>query len=54
MFSIIQNGIRFTGMPAFGQTLSDREIWQMTLLLKHMNSLPPGARAAWAAGKSSP
>jgi thiosulfate dehydrogenase len=50
----IAHGIRFTGMPAFGQTLSDREIWQMTLFLKRMDSLPPGAREAWAAGKSRP
>jgi thiosulfate dehydrogenase len=50
----IAHGIRFTGMPAFGKTLSDREIWQMTLFLKRMSSLPPGAREVWAAGKSSP
>lgn len=50
----IAHGIRFTGMPAFGQTLSDREIWQMTLFLKRMDSLLPGAREAWAAGKSGP
>jgi thiosulfate dehydrogenase len=50
----IAHGIRFTGMPAFGQTLSDREIWQMTLFLKRMDALPTGAREAWAAGKSAP
>lgn len=49
----IKHGIRFTGMPAFGQTLSDQEIWQMTLFLKRMDSLTPGAREAWATGKSS-
>lgn len=50
----ITHGIRFTGMPAFGQTLSDREIWQTTLFLKRIDSLPPGARPAWAAGKNGP
>jgi thiosulfate dehydrogenase len=48
----ISHGIRFTGMPGFGQTLSDREIWQLTLFLKRMDSLPPGARDAWASGRS--
>jgi thiosulfate dehydrogenase len=49
----IKHGIRFTGMPAFGQTLSDREIWQMTFFLKRMDTLTPGAREAWTAGGSS-
>ena len=50
----VAHGIRFTGMPAFGKTLSDREMWEITLLAKHMNSLPSGARSAWLAGKSAP
>ena len=50
----VAHGIRFTGMPAFGKTLSDREIWQIALFAKHMNSLPSGARSAWLAGKSAP
>jgi thiosulfate dehydrogenase len=50
----VVHGIRFTGMPAFGKTLSDREMWQIALLAKNMNSLPPGARNAWLAGQSTP
>ena len=50
----ITHGIRFTGMPAYGHTLSDGEIWQLTLFLKHMDSLPPGAREDWNGGKSGP
>ena len=50
----IAHGIRFTGMPAFRQTLSDREIWQMALFLKRMDKLPPGLRQAWTAGKPTP
>jgi thiosulfate dehydrogenase len=48
----VTHGIRFTGMPAFGQTLSDKERWQISVFLKHMDSLPPAARNAWAAGRS--
>jgi len=44
---IITHGIRLTGMPAFGETLSKRQIWQLTMLLKHMDSLPPNVAAAF-------
>jgi thiosulfate dehydrogenase len=47
----IAHGIRFTGMPGFRQTLSEPQMWQIALFVKHMDSLPPGTRAAWAAGK---
>jgi mono/diheme cytochrome c family protein len=50
----VSHGIRFTGMPAFGETLSGREMWQIALFAKSMNSLPSGARSVWLAGKSSP
>ena len=43
----ITHGIRLTGMPAFSKTLTDEQRWQITLLLKHMDALPPKAGAAW-------
>jgi mono/diheme cytochrome c family protein len=48
----VSHGIRFTGMPAFHETLSDREIWEIALFAKHMDSLPPGARNAWLTWKA--
>ena len=50
----IAHGIRFTGMPAFRESLSETELWQLALFAKHMNSLPPGSRTAWAATKPGP
>ncbi|HEX7615472.1 MAG TPA: c-type cytochrome [Thermoanaerobaculia bacterium] len=50
----IAHGIRFTGMPAFGETLSDREMWQIALLAKHMDKLPPRPRSAWLLGNAAP
>ena len=50
----VAHGIRFTGMPAFGETLSGSEMWQIALFAKHMDSLPPGARSAWLAEKAAP
>jgi thiosulfate dehydrogenase len=45
----IYHGIRLTGMPSFGHALDDRQIWQLTLFLKHMDALPPGPQRAWKA-----
>ena len=43
----IDHGIRLTGMPAYRSTLSDKEKWQITLFLKHMDALTPAAQAQW-------
>ena len=45
----IEHGIRFTGMPAFGHTLKDDQVWQLTLFLKHMDGLPPAPQRVWKA-----
>jgi mono/diheme cytochrome c family protein len=40
------NGIRLTGMPAFKDTLTDTQIWQVSLLLANADKpLPPRALA---------
>ena len=43
----LDHGIRWTGMPAFGKTLADKQLWQLTLFLKKMDHLPPAAQRAW-------
>jgi thiosulfate dehydrogenase len=43
----IKHGIRLTGMPSFGYTLNDRQIWTLALFLKHMDKLPPTVQQAW-------
>ena len=43
----IKDGIRLTGMPSFGYTLSDQQIWTIALFLKRMDKLPPAALQAW-------
>ena len=43
-FYIIQHGIRWTGMPAWGKTLSENEIWQVVTFLGHIGKLPPAAQ----------
>ena len=43
----IKHGIRLTGMPSFGATLSDKQIWQLTAFLQHMDRLPPRLDSEW-------
>lgn len=43
----VKHGIRLTGMPSFGGTLSDDQIWTLALFLKHMDKLPPSVERAW-------
>ena len=45
----IKHGIRWTGMPAWKDELDDKQIWTLALFLKHMDTLPPAAEAAWRA-----
>lgn len=39
----VANGIRLTGMPGFSNSLSDKEIWQISLLLANADKLPASA-----------
>jgi mono/diheme cytochrome c family protein len=43
-FYAIQHGIRWTGMPAWGKTLSDAEIWQIAAFLGNVGKLPAAAQ----------
>jgi mono/diheme cytochrome c family protein len=42
-FYVIKRGIRWTGMPAWGSTLTDEQIWQSVLFLDNAQKLPPAA-----------
>ena len=38
------NGIRLTGMPAFKSTLSDTQLWQVSLLLANADKVPQSVK----------
>jgi len=43
LFWIIRNGNRFTGMGAFGKTLSDSQIWDLVRYVRSLrDATPPG------------
>lgn len=46
-FYIIKHGIRFSGMPGWGEKLSDDEIWRLSGFLKRLDSLPPSVDQEW-------
>ena len=43
----IKHGIRLTGMPSFGYSLGDQEIWTLALFLNNMDKLPPAVQQVW-------
>ncbi len=42
----VANGIRLTGMPGFSGSLSDEQMWQVSLLLSNAGKLPATVLAA--------
>jgi mono/diheme cytochrome c family protein len=41
LFWIAKNGIKMSGMPAFGRSLSDSQLWAVVALLKQYPDLTP-------------
>jgi mono/diheme cytochrome c family protein len=44
----VANGIRLTGMPAFNPSLSETQMWQISLMLANADKLPSSATAVLA------
>lgn len=40
LFWIVKNGIRFSGMPAFGRVESDEHVWSLVYYLRTLQSPP--------------
>ena len=41
----VRNGIRLTGMPAYVGSLSENQMWQVSIVLANADKLPPSALA---------
>lgn len=50
----IKHGVRLTGMPSFGHSLSDQDIWTLALFLKNMDKLPPAVHQVWQGVRNWP
>ena len=42
----VSNGIRLSGMPGFSESLSQTQMWQVSLLLAHADKLPDSVKTA--------
>ena len=42
LFWIVRNGIRLSGMPAFGKVESDEHIWTLVHYVRSLNPFPGG------------
>jgi thiosulfate dehydrogenase len=42
----VANGIRLSGMPSFSESLSQTQMWQVSLLLAHAEKLPDSVKTA--------
>lgn len=52
LFWVARNGIRMTGMAAFGKTHDDKEIWHIVAFVRHLPDLTDAERQSlMAAGK---
>ena len=49
VFYTIRTGVRYTGMPSWDKTLSEQDIWKITMLLSHLDKLPPAVQDYWKA-----
>lgn len=50
----VDNGIRMTGMPGFGKSLSTTQMWQVSLLLANADKIPTDVQQALAAPLQPP
>lgn len=50
LFWIVQQGVRMTGMPAFGPTQKDPEIWKIVAFLRHLPQITKDEQATLKAG----
>jgi thiosulfate dehydrogenase len=49
----VKNGIRLTGMPGFHGSLSDEDLWQVSLLLANADKLPESVKKDLTASPSA-
>ncbi len=47
IFYAVRTGVRYTGMPAWGKTLSEVDMWKVTAFLARIEKLPPGVQEYW-------
>jgi len=47
LYWIVQHGVRYSGMAAWGNQIPDSTMWQVVTFLSRLDSLPASVDAAW-------
>ncbi len=50
----VENGIRMSGMPAFKERLTEKQIWQVAVLVKNADKISEPVKRELAAGATTP
>jgi mono/diheme cytochrome c family protein len=50
MFLVVRNGVRYSGMGAWKDLMSEEETWKVVTFLSNLRSLPPGVKSEWESG----
>ena len=44
IFFAVKHGVRWSGMPAWGETVKDDDLWRVTMFLSRVEKLPPAVQ----------
>lgn len=47
VYYVIRTGIRNTAMPAWSKTMSESDMWKITMFLTRISKLPPAVQEYW-------
>jgi mono/diheme cytochrome c family protein len=50
----VENGIRLSGMPGFKDWLTEKQIWEVAVLVKNADKIPESVKKELAAGATTP
>jgi thiosulfate dehydrogenase len=50
----VENGIRLSGMPGFKDRLTEKQIWEVAVLVKNADKIPESVKKELAAGATTP
>jgi mono/diheme cytochrome c family protein len=54
LFWIAKHGIRMTGMPAFGPTHDDRQLWTVVAFVRRLRDMTPEQYKRMGQGPATP
>ena len=54
IYYAVRTGIRYTGMPAWSNALTEQEMWKVTAFLSRMEKLPPAVQDYWKKSVGTP